>query len=170
VSPLHAVPSHDDDPPSPPPDAFTLDQIAIAVCEHRRETNEQYDTLGDKIQSLHNRVDEGVKVAKRQHDLVMAGLRTQADTSLAIAAEISAMGAHVGRLASRFELAELGAQVGRNAADSVTNEHRHEVEIAAVKRLALVRKGAFAFGIAAGTGLALEWRAALKAIVSIFGG
>ena len=120
MSPLHAAPSHDDDPPSPPPESFTLDQIAIAVCEHRRETNEQYDTLDDKIQSLHNRVDEGVKVGKRQHDLVMTALRTQADSSLAIAAEISAMGAHVGRLASRFELAELGAQVGRQAQQQET--------------------------------------------------
>lgn len=161
---------HEDrDMPSPPLPT-TIDDVAAAVGALAAEVRDQHLVVGERLQALHDRGGEHEKASIRRHDSLLKAVQTQADATLAVAAELSALGRHVERLAAKSEVAALGAQVGRNAADSVTNEHRHEVEIAAVRRLALVRKGAFAAGVAIGTGLVLEWRWAFKTLVSLLGG
>lgn len=165
---------HDDPSPSP---AQTLDDALAAIAELDRAWRDRDTVLGERLQALHDRAGEHERSSQRRHDATMRALQTQADASLAIAAEVSALGRHVERLAAKADVVALGEQLGRQALDSIAEAERHgaelattRAELAKTKALAVVRKGAFAVGVAAGTALALEWRAALKALVSLFGG
>lgn len=174
---------HDDgDMPSPQPSS--VDAVALAVESLAADMRDRYAVVGERLQALHDRAGDHEKASTRRHDAVLKAVQTQADATLAVAAELSAMGRHVERLAAKADVVALGAQVGRQALDSIAEGERQGAEIAATradlattraeltktKALALVRKGAFAAGVALGTALALEWRAALKMIVSLFGG
>ena len=154
----------------PIPSAPTLDDALVAISEIDRAWRERDAVLGERLQALHDRAGEHERSSQRRHDATLRALQTQADASLAIAAEVSALGRHVEKLAAKADLAALGAQVGRQALDSIAEVERQDVAIADTRKLAMVRKGVFAVGVAAGTALALEWRAALNAIVSLFGG
>jgi hypothetical protein len=161
---------HDDrDMPSPPL-LTTIDDVAAAVGALASDTRDQYLVIGERLQALHDRGGEHEKASIRRNDAVLKAVQTQADATLAVAAELSAMGRHVERLAAKADVAALGAQVGRQALDSIAEGERQDAEIAKTKALAVVRKGVFAVGVAAGTALALEWRAALRMIASVFGG
>lgn len=157
------------DAPSPS-SAQTLDDALAAIAELDRVWRDRDTVLGERLQALHDRAGDHERSSQRRHDATMRALQTQADTALAIAAEVSALGRHVERLAAKSEVAALGAQVGRQALDSIAEGERQDAAIAKAQRLAMVRKGAFAVGISLGTALALEWRAALQALVSLFGG
>lgn len=154
----------------PIPSSPTLDDALVAISEIDRAWRERDAVLGERLQALHDRAGEHERSSQRRHDATLRALQTQADASLAIAAEVSALGRHVEKLAAKADLAALGAQVGRQALDSIAEVERQDVAIADTRKLAMVRKGVFAVGVAAGTALALEWRAALNAIVSLFGG
>ena len=158
---------HDLPSPSLP---TTIDDVAAAVGALAAEVRDQHLVVGERLQALHDRGGEHEKASIRRHDSLLKAVQTQADATLAVAAELSAMGRHVERLAAKSEVSALGEQLGRQALDSIAEGERRGVEIAQVRRLSLVRKGAFAVGVAAGTALALEWRAALNAIVSLLGG
>lgn len=154
----------------PIPSSPTLDDALVAISEIDRAWRERDAVLGERLQALHDRAGEHERSSQRRHDATLRALQTQADASLAIAAEVSALGRHVEKLAAKADLAALGAQVGRQALDSIAEVERQDVAIADTRKLAMVRKGVFAVGVAAGTALALEWRAALRLIVSLFGG
>lgn len=161
---------HEDrDLPSPPLPT-TIDDVAAAVGALASDTRSQYLVIGERLQALHDRAGDHEKASIRRFDALFTAVVNNTDATLALRSEVTAMGAHVQHLADKAELAELGAQVGRQALESVTTEARQDAAIAQTKRLALVRKGVFALGVAIGTALALEWRAALKMIVSVFGG
>lgn len=159
---------HHDDPS--PSSAQTLDDALVAIAEVERSWRARDVVLGERLQALHDRAGEHERSSQRRHDATMRALQTQADASLAIAAEVSALGRHVERLAAKSEVAALGEQLGRQALDSIADAARQDTAIEATRRLAIVRKGAFAVGVAAGTALMLEWRAALNAVLSLFGG
>lgn len=161
---------HEDRELPSPPLPTTIDDVAAAVGALASDTRSQYLVIGERLQALHDRGGEHEKASIRRHDALLKAVQTQADATLAVAAELSAMGRHVERLAAKADVAALGAQVGRQALDSIAEGERQDAAIAKAQRLAVVRKGAFAFGVAAGTALALEWRAAIKVFVSLFGG
>lgn len=146
--------SHDGDPDSPPP--FDT-QLGHALLEHRRETRAQYDALASRAQSLH---DQLVAMSRK----IDVGLVIQGEHSAALACIQSDLSAVVRAVTAQHR-------------ESVTNEAQLDAkiaetraEVAKTKAIAVVRKGVFAVGVAAGTALALEWRAALNAIVSLLGG
>lgn len=171
------------DAPSPS-SAQTLDDVSAAVEELGRDVASKYAVIGDRLQALHDRSGEHERASIRRHDALLKVLQDHGSTLLAVSAELSALGRHVERLAPKADVVELGGQLARQALDSIAEGERQGAEIAATradlaktrveltktKALAMVRKGAFAAGIALGTALALEWRAALKLIVSLFGG
>lgn len=161
---------HEDrDLPSPPLPT-TIDDVAAAVGALASDTRSQYLVIGERLQALHDRAGDHEKASIRRFESLLAAVVNNTDATLALRSEVTAMGTHVQHLAAKAEVAELGAQVGRQALESVTTEARQDKAIAQTKRLAMVRKGAFAAGIALGTALVLEWRAALKLFVSLLGG
>ena len=145
---------------------------------------DQHLVVGERLQALHDRGGEHEKASIRRHDALLKAVQTQADATLAVAAELSALGRHVERLAPKADVTALGGQLARQALDSIAEGERQGAEIAATradlaktraeltktKALAVVRKGAFAVGVAVGTALALEWRWALKTVASLLGG
>lgn len=161
---------HDDSDPPTPPSATSIDDVAAAVGALARNTHDQYLVIGERLQALHDRGGAHEDASIRRHNAVLKAVQTQADATLAVAAELSAMGRHVERLAAKADVVALGAQVGRQALDSIAEGERQDAAIAKTQRLAMVRKGAFAFGVAVGTALALEWRWALKTLASLLGG
>ena len=145
---------HDDEPESPTPFGA---ELARAVVEHRRATDAQYDALGARAQALHDQVS----ALSRKVDVVLV---IQGEHSAALACIQSDLSAVVRAVTAQHR-------------ESVTNEAQLDAkiaetraEVAKTKAIAVVRKGVFAVGVAAGTALALEWRAALNAIVSLLGG
>jgi hypothetical protein len=172
---------HDLPSPSLP---TTIDDVAAAVGALAAEVRDQHLVVGERLQALHDRGGEHEKASIRRHDALLKVLQDHGSTLLAVSAELSALGRHVERLAPKADVTALGGQLARQALDSIAEGERQGAEIAATradlaktraeltktKALAVVRKGAFAVGVAAGTALALEWRAALKLIVSLFGG
>lgn len=160
---------HERDLPSPQPPT-TIDDVAAAVGALAADTRDQYLVIGERLQALHDRGGEHEKASIRRFDALLAAVVNNTDATLSLRSEVTAMGAHVQRLADKAELAALGAQVGRQALDSIAEGERQHAAIAKIERLAMVRKGVFAVGVAAGTALALEWRAALKALMSLLGG
>lgn len=149
--------SRDEDPVSPPPDTLTLEGVARALSGHADETRRQYNSLAKTSQGLRDDV---------------SALSRKTDVVLTIAGQTSAK---VDALDSKVE-AVIRAVTDQQRA-SLTTEAQQDAEIAKTKALAtkaqalaVVRKGAFALGVAAGTALALEWRWAFKTLVSLFGG
>lgn len=169
---------------SSPSSAQTLDDALAAIAELERVWRDRDTVLGERLQALHDRAGDHERSSQRRHDALLKVLQDHGSTLLAVSAELSALGRHVERLAPKADVVELGAQLGRQALDSIAEGERQGAEIAATradlaktrveltktKALATVRKGAFAVGVAAGTALMLEWRAALNAVLSLFGG
>lgn len=161
---------HEADDASPLPQTFGAHELAAALVEERNATRAAYGALAQSVQSLHAAHKASDEINARKHEATLKAVAGLADSLMVLDSTTKAIMRHVEHLPTKAELGDLGAQVGRQALDSITTEARQDEAIAKAQRLAMVRKGAFAFGVAAGTALALEWRAALKLIVSLFGG
>jgi len=161
---------HDADDASPLPQAFGAHELAAALVEERNATRAAYGALAESVQTLHAGLRASDAANTRKHEATLKAIASVADSLMVLDSTTKAIMRHVEHLPTKAELGDLGAQVGRQALDSITTEARQDAAIAKTQRLAMVRKGAFAVGVAAGTALALEWRAALKALVSLLGG
>lgn len=161
---------HEIEDVSPLPQTFGAHELAAALVEERNATRAAYGALAQSVQSLHAAHKASDAASARKHEATLKAVASVADSLMVLDSTTKAIMRHVEHLPTKAELGDLGAQVGRQALDSITTEARQDQAIAKTQRLAMVRKGAFAAGIALGTALALEWRAALKMIVSLFGG
>lgn len=161
------------DYPSPPP-STTPEDLAVAIGALAVDVRDRYTVVSERLQALHDRAGDHEKASlRRQEDLQdqVTALSRKVDFSVVLSGQHSATLATI-----QSDVAAVVRAVTVERRESVANEARQDAEIANAKKLAtkaqalaLVRKGAFAAGVAIGTALVLEGRTLVAMLAKAIG-